>query len=134
MIEARWRIVRINRLEGAAFDYILEGDSPDPSPDARIVAHMSKKGADVIGTLERYSAAAERSYHKNYRELLRGRQANQKVEAKAMDSHIKNVVFAPLPSEHPVDPEPAQPQNGFASQTQPDPAGRPDINANAMQV
>ncbi len=108
MIEARWRIVRINRLEAAAFDLILDPDAVALCPDARIAARLTPKGGDVLGVLQRYAAAAERSYHKNYRELLHARQVSQTVEQKAVDNAIKNTIFAPLPGQ-------AVP-NGFASQ------------------
>ncbi len=112
MIEARWRIVRVNRLEAAAFDLILD-PAPPQSPDARIVAHITPKGGDILGVLQRYAAAAERSYHKNYRELLHGRQVSQRVEQKAVNNSIKNAIFAPMPAP----PEPI----GFASQNAPNP-------------
>ena len=107
MIEARWRIVRVNRLEAVAFDLILD-PAPPESPDARIVAHITPKGGDVLSVLQRYSAAAERSYQKNYRELLHGRQVSQRVEQKAINNSIKNAIFAPMPA--------PPPPIGFASQ------------------
>jgi hypothetical protein len=110
MIEARWPLARINRLEAAAFDAIL-APGPATTPEARIVAHMAaRSNADVLATLQRYAASAERSYHKNHRELLHLRQVAQRMTQKAIDNHIKNVIFAPLPP---------QQANGFASQPPP---------------
>ncbi len=115
MIEARWRIVRINRLEAAAFDLILEPGKPE-SPDSRIAAHLTPKGGDLLSVLQRYAAAAERSYHRNYKELLHGRQVSERVERKSIDNHIKNVIFGPLPGDAVKPATAAAPQNGFVSQ------------------
>src|SRR5437588_11515535 len=40
MIEDRWHAVRCQRLEYAAFELMLDPDSTDLSPDARIVSKM----------------------------------------------------------------------------------------------
>ncbi len=116
MIQSRWRIERITRLESAAFEHMLFGLA-DSSPEGRIVAHMFENAGDPLPALQRYLAAAERSYHKCYRELLNGRLVNQKMQIKAADSYIKNVVFAPLPGQ--------APPNGFASQNPPTPSAVP---------
>ncbi len=110
MIQSRWRIMRITRLESAAFEHLLFG-AADATPEDHIVARMFEKGGDPLAALQRYLAASERAYHKCYRELLNGRLANQKIQTKATDNYIKNVVFAPLPGQ--------APQNGFASQNAP---------------
>ncbi len=117
MIQSRWRIVRIASLESAAFEYMIEGAAAS-SPQGRIIAHMFEKGGDPLSALHRYSASAERTYHKCYRELLNGRQVAQKMQIKATDNYIKNVVFAPPPGQVPT--------NGFASQNAPQPA--PDVS------
>jgi hypothetical protein len=81
MIEARWRL-------------------------DRIVAHMAGgPNSDVLATLQRHAASAERSYQQNYRLLLHGRQVAQRMTQKVIDNHIKNTIFAPLPP------------NGFVPQT-----------------
>ncbi len=87
MIEARWRLARMNRLEAAAFDAIL-APGPATTPDAQIVAHM---------------AAAERSYHRAHRELLYTRRTAQAMTQKVIDNYMKNVIFAPPPTQ----PQPA---------------------------
>ncbi len=112
MIQSRWRIARITRLESAAFEYLLFG-AADATPEDHIVARMYEKGGDPLAALQRYLASIERSYHKCYRELLNGRQVNLKMQVKATDNYIKNVIFAPLPGQ--------APPNGFASQNGPAP-------------
>ena len=106
MIEARWRAVRCQRLEYAAFELMLDPDSTDLSPDARIVSKMQGRG-DVISLLHRYSTAALNQYDKAYRELIHGRKQNFKHQEQALDHYIKSVVYAPPPD------------NGFVSQSAP---------------
>ena len=122
-IQSRWRIERTTRLESAAFEYMIFG-SADASPEDHIVAKMFEKGGDPISALNRYRAAAERTYHKCYRELLNGRQVAQKMQIKATDNYIKNVVFAPPPGQ-------ASP-NGFASQNAPAASPAPAAQSKAQ--
>ena len=85
MVQARWRIQRIQRLEAVAFEMLLEPDNPNPeNPDAKIVAGMIKQGGNVFALLQRYAASAERSYHTNLRELRRSNK-DAKAEAKARE-------------------------------------------------
>jgi len=92
MVQSRWRIVRIMRLEGAAFEQILNPGAPPESADAKIVAYMAeRKNADVLSTLQRYLASAERLYSKCYRELLHTRHMAQKMYDKAIDIEIKKI-------------------------------------------
>jgi hypothetical protein len=112
MIQARWRLARIARLENAAFqaliDPVLDPEAKPATPDARIVAQMAARpNADVLSTLQRHAAAAERTYHKCFRELVHGRQLTQRMNRIALDNHIKTTLFA------------APPANGFVSQTPP---------------
>jgi hypothetical protein len=97
MAQSRWRLERIQRLEGLAFDQIL-GDSGDPNdPDAKILAKMTGRG-DPLAVLHRYAGAAERSYHRAHRELMQARKDEKRNE--------------PVPA--PAEPEPAD-------ETKPDP-------------
>jgi hypothetical protein len=99
MAQARWRLQRIERLEAEAYEEVLtEPGNAGRSPDGRILSAMGSPG-NVFDKLRRYAAAAERSYHKAHRELEQSRARQQRVEAKAMDSYIRSVVFAPTPGE-----------------------------------
>ncbi len=85
LLHARWRLARLQRFEGAAFELMLDPENPDPDdPDARIVAGMRKQGGNVFSILQRYASAAERSYHKNHRELMLHREATRKQASDRM--------------------------------------------------
>src|SRR5581483_11625558 len=110
MIQARWRLLRIDRLENLAFDQMILGDEAEPStPDAKILAALSKNSRDPLALLQRYRTAAERAYYKAHRELTQNRRANEKFQQKAMDNYIKEVVFPPIATDPPK-------ATGFASQ------------------
>jgi hypothetical protein len=99
MAKSRWRLIRIERLESEAFDEILTapGGAGDSS-DGRILHALTTSG-NVLDKLQRYAAAAERSYYKAVRELETARARQKKAEATALDTYIKQVVFAPVPGE-----------------------------------
>jgi hypothetical protein len=73
MIQARCRLLRIQRLEALAFEQILTEPGSGSDPDARILAAICASG-NVLDKLQRYAAAAERSYYKALRELQNSRQ------------------------------------------------------------
>jgi hypothetical protein len=100
MIQSRWRMARINRLEGAAFDFIMDPTAPpapNDAPEAKVIAYMAgRKNADLLATLNRYAAAAERLYNKSYRELLHARYMAQKMYDQAMRTYIDKLKTAPV--------------------------------------
>ncbi len=98
MTQARWKILRIERLEGLAFEQILTEPGADDDPDSRLLGTMGRNG-NILDKLARYSAAAERSYFKALRELQAGRVRTHKAEANALDAYIKKFIFAPVPGE-----------------------------------
>jgi hypothetical protein len=98
MIQARCRLHRIQRLEDQAFEQILTEPGTDADPDARILAAMGQSG-NILDKLERYRAAAERSYYKALRELQASRKQMQKAEATALENHINKIIYAPVPGE-----------------------------------
>lgn len=69
---ARLRMIRIQRLElrhiGRCFD--VAATSEQNEADAAILRELHDRGADILATLHRYAAAAERSYYRAHRELL----------------------------------------------------------------
>jgi hypothetical protein len=73
MAQSRWRLARARRLENAMFERMLNGYIP-ADDDQRIAAKLLNGGDRALATIERYAAAAERSYYKAHAELLKSRQ------------------------------------------------------------
>jgi hypothetical protein len=101
MIQSRWKLIRINRLENVAFDYIVMGEEPGQSddPDGKIIAAMSKNGRDPLSLLERYRINAERAYYKAHRELMQNRRAAAKDQREATKLIIRQAMFGPTPGQ-----------------------------------
>jgi hypothetical protein len=99
MAESRWRLRRTQRLETAVFDQMLMGEISDEAPDHRIAAKLLAGGDRALATLQRYAAAAERSYYKAHAELLKSRQMrNEAKTVKDIDAVIiGRLVNAPPP-------------------------------------
>jgi len=74
MAQSRWRLRRLQRLENAALELLLEMEQGSPletlDSDHRIAARMIQGRADALASLQRYATAAERSYFKAHKELL----------------------------------------------------------------
>ncbi len=97
MANARWRLSRIERLEAEAFERILtEPRDREDSPDGRILDVLASNG-NILEKLQRYAAAAERSYYKAHRELVQGRGQKLRNEAKSLDASIVAYINAGLP-------------------------------------
>jgi isochorismate synthase EntC len=98
MIQARCRMLRVQRLEDQAYEQILTEPGSAAGPDARILAALTQS-RNAIDKLQRYRATAERQYYKALRELQSSRVRTQKAEATALENYIAKVVYAPIPSE-----------------------------------
>jgi len=96
MIQARCRLLRLQRLEALAFEQILTEPGSSTDPDARILAAFSASG-NALDKLHRYATAAERSYYKALHELQKLRTQRQKSESIALENLITQAVFAPIP-------------------------------------
>jgi len=96
MIQSRCRLLRIQRLEALAFEQILTEPGSNTDPDARILSAMCAPG-NALDKLQRYAAAAERSYYKALRELRQSRAQNQKSQSAALDNIMKEIIYAPIP-------------------------------------
>ena len=83
LAQSRWRLARIQRIETAVFDQMLETSSCE-DPDQKIAAKLLTGGDRALATLQRYAAAAERSYYKAHAELLKSRQLRN--EAKTVET------------------------------------------------
>ena len=73
MVESRWKLARLQRMEAALFQQMTSQDPTNTDPDAVIVAALLAGNANAYASLQRYTAAAERSYYKAKRELERER-------------------------------------------------------------
>src|SRR6266498_1830145 len=63
MVQARWKLLRIERLEALAFEQILTEPGGADDPDGRILSAILTSG-NPLDKLQRYSAAADRAFYK----------------------------------------------------------------------
>ena len=98
MIQARCKLIRLERLQGLAFEQVLTEPGSAPDPDARLLAALGASG-NMIDKLERYAAAARRTYYQARHELENSRTRIQRTESKALENYIKAYVYAPTPIE-----------------------------------
>ena len=87
MARSRWKLARIQRLETATFERAAETGSPEDWK--------------ALATLQRYAAAAERSYYKAHRELQQGRKDDKQLEHKqsaSLSNFIDAYINAPMPN------------------------------------
>ncbi len=96
MVESRWKLARLQRMEAALFQQMTSQDAGNTDPDAVIVAAMLAGNANAYASLQRYTAAAERSYYKAKRELERER-ASSAQPAVAPVQIIRPVQNEPKP-------------------------------------
>jgi hypothetical protein len=107
MIQARWRIARINRLEDAALCQMMDSGA---TVDVRALA-----------TFQRYRTAAERSYYKAQTEMHNARQQRHENTAIVnMDNYMVRLMNA------------KSPRNQHDDQHQPEPVSelRNEANSN----
>ena len=109
MIQARCRLLRIQRLEALAFEQILTEPGAASDPDARLLSALCASG-NALDKLQRYAATAERSYYKALRELRiprakpegRVRRPRQHAERNHLRSDSRaRARGSPNPREHP---------------------------------
>ncbi len=96
MIQSRWKLARIERLEAAAFDQILAEPAATPNPDNAIL-HAITQSRDALSTLERLAAAAKRAYFKAHSEFHRSRKGAAKNSTAALNALINDFCNAPPP-------------------------------------
>ena len=73
MVESRWKLARLKRMEAALIQQMCGQDTERANPDAVVAAAMLAGSANAYASLQRYQAAAERSYYKAKQELDRER-------------------------------------------------------------
>jgi hypothetical protein len=113
MVESRWKMARLQRMEAALFQQ-MTSQEPNTDPDAVIVAAMLAGNANAYALLQRYTAAAERSYYKAKRELERERAASAKpapLPVQVIRSVRNEPKPQPRPSSRPAEypPNPSAP-------------------------
>jgi hypothetical protein len=105
MARARWRILRIERLEALAFEQALTDPGSASDPDARILSLLSAAGS-VLDKLQRYAAAARRDYYRAHRELQQSLARKTKTQTAAALACLEQYLAAPPPFTKPVQNEP----------------------------
>jgi len=93
LVQSRWKIDRIDRLQSEAFDQMLATGTDATSTDAKILHGLNT--STLFDRLERYRAAAERTYHRAHRELTQLRRQHQA----AVRHRLDQLLNAPLPDE-----------------------------------
>jgi hypothetical protein len=73
MVQSRWKLARLKRMEAALIQQMCGQDTERTNPDAVVAAAMLAGSANAYGCLQRYQAAAERSYYRAKQELDRER-------------------------------------------------------------
>ncbi len=99
-----WNLARAQRLQTKAFEQLASPAFDTTDPDARIVARMFEANPNVLTTIQRYVAQAERSYYKAYRELKTAKQIQTEAELVVqMDTRsMRSVNFAGNPPKQPA--------------------------------
>ena len=95
LAQSRWRLDRAHRLEALALEQIVSGDSDETNPNSRILAHL---GPNALTTLNRWAAAAEKSYYRAHRELTQAR--SRELRNKANDAQVwlqQQLAATPMP-------------------------------------
>jgi hypothetical protein len=101
MVEARWRLERIRRVETALLDQMLTG-AFRVDTFGRIAQTMQQRG-DAQAKLERYATAAERAYYRAHRELMTERKLQAREQAARVEAALEAYIMAPPPrGEEPV--------------------------------
>ncbi len=109
MIQARWKLARIERLEAAAFEQILTEPGSADDPDSRILNTLSRSG-NALDKLQRYAAAANRAYNAAHRQLTQTRATEKKDGAKSAQAFIEQYLnTARSDKSAPPQNEPKQP-------------------------
>jgi hypothetical protein len=90
MVESRWKLTRLKRMEAALVQQMTSQDAAYTDPDAVVVAAMLAGSANAYACLQRYAAAAERSYYKAKQELERERARDAKPASQPVAPPVHN--------------------------------------------
>jgi hypothetical protein len=122
MVDARWRLERIQRLEAAYFDLCLDAEM-EGAAEHRIVRTLMARKSDPLAIFRRHETALERTYHRCVKELRdaqkqegelkraaeqdedRARTAAEAQLRAEREQALHDYIFAPPPGYRPI-PEP----------------------------
>ena len=107
MAQSRWRLARFCRFEIAVLEQ-MTATAGASDVDAVLAAALIDGTAGPFKTLERYAAAAERSYHRALKQLQSGRGQELQNEPKSA-SPEPLVTKSPSPAPSPTQLPPAYP-------------------------
>ncbi len=102
IVQARWKLDRIQRLESLAFEQLLTEPGAATDPDERILATLGRSG-NIFDRLQRYAAAATRSYNAAHRELKNARATAAKNQDQAAQAFIDQYLNSPNPGRQKAD-------------------------------
>jgi hypothetical protein len=101
MAQSQWRLSRATRLETAILDRMI-GSELDG--DDEIVTQLFAGANRALANIQRYAAAAERSYYKAHTELLRSRRIQNEA-----NSAVTRRIIRPAPPKLQNEPNPPAP-------------------------
>ncbi len=88
---SRLRLHRAHALEVFALNQIVTGETDETNPNTRILAHL---GTNALAILNRWAAAAEKSYCRAHRELTQARSREKRNEASEAQVWLKQQLLA----------------------------------------
>ncbi len=68
-VQSTWKLARLNRIQAHLFKIAINPEIAISTPEAAIALGMYKSNPNAFITLERYAAAAQRTYFKAIREM-----------------------------------------------------------------
>lgn len=110
MAKARWKILRIARLEAEAYEELLT------NPEGASVLGALAQSGNIFEKLQRYADAAERSFYKALRELEKLQSTRAKRATASFNEALERAIFAPPPSRlqnEPNSERPASAPSGY---------------------
>lgn len=93
MVQARWRLDRIARMEAEAFDQLLNVPAADGKTDEAALVALYPMRGQLLDKLQRYARDNERAYHRAVREFKAYRKAQ--AEEKKQESPARNEPKSP---------------------------------------
>jgi len=120
MAQSRWKLARINRLEVEVVKQMCGVQNEPKSGNAILAAHILSRNGDAYATLQRWAAAAERTYHRCRRELIRNREMEAKLAAAQANAIMTKFLSGPAA-------EVPELRNEPKSSFEVNPGGRPRI-------
>ena len=99
MAQSRWKLARINRLEVEVVKQMCGVQNEPKSGNAILAAHILSRNGDAYATLQRWAAAAERTYHRCRRELIRNREMEARLATAQAEAVMTKFLSGPFGEE-----------------------------------